>query len=121
MRAPFAIYADLETLLKKMDTCTNDPDKSLTTKLNKHEMCGYSLVTNCSFDGKSNAIDYCRGKDCLKKFCQDLKKQAESIVEFEKKEMIKLTQEEQYKHDSRKYSFCVKKHFLKMIKIIILK
>ena len=27
VRAPFAIYADLESLLKKMDTCTNDPDK----------------------------------------------------------------------------------------------
>ena len=49
IRAPLAIYADLESLLKKMDTCTNDPDKSSTTKLNKHEMCGYSLVTHCSF------------------------------------------------------------------------
>ena len=37
---------------------------------------------------KNNATDYCRGKECLKKFCQDLKKQAKSIVDFEKKEMI---------------------------------
>ena len=58
MRAPFAIYADFQSLLKKMDTCNNDPDKSSTTKLNKHEMCGYSLVTRCSFDEKNNAIDY---------------------------------------------------------------
>ena len=68
-----------------MDTCTNDPDKSSTAQLNKHEMCGYSLVTHCSFDGKYNAIDYYRGNDCLKEFCQDLKKQAKSIVDFEKK------------------------------------
>ena len=24
-RAPFVIYADLESLLRKIDTCTNDP------------------------------------------------------------------------------------------------
>ena len=42
---------------------------------------------------KNNAIDYYRGKDCFKKFCQDLKKQAKSIVDFEIKKMIKLTQE----------------------------
>ena len=26
-RASYAIFADIESLLKKMDTCTNDPDK----------------------------------------------------------------------------------------------
>ena len=70
---------------------------------------------------KNNKLDYYRGKDCLKKFCQDLKKQAKSIVDFEKKEMIKLTQEEQYKHDSRKFCFICKKYFLKMLKTIILR
>ena len=52
MTAPYAIFADIESLLKKMNTCTNDSDKSSTTQLNKHEMCGYSLVTHCSFDEK---------------------------------------------------------------------
>ena len=121
MRALFAIYADLESFLKKMDTCINDPDKPSTTQLNKHGMCGYSLVTRCSFDEKNNVIDYYRGKDCLKKFCQDLKNPAKSIADFEKKEMIKLTQEEQYKHCFKNIAFCVKNHFLNMLKIIILK
>ena len=113
MRGLYAIFADIESLLRKMDTCANDPSKLSTTKLNKHEMCSYSLVTHCSFDEKSNPIDYYRGKDCLKKFCQDLKKQAKSIVDFEIKEMIKLTQEEQYKHDSSKCYFLCKKPFFK--------
>ena len=56
-------------------------------------------------------IDYYRGKDCLKKFCQDLKRQAKLVVDYEKKEMIKLTKEEQYKHDSRKVCFLCKKTF----------
>ena len=41
MRAPFVIYADVESLHKKMDTCINNPDKSSTTKINEHKMCGY--------------------------------------------------------------------------------
>ena len=68
-----------------MDTCTNDPTKSSTTQQNKHEMCVYSLVTSCSFDEKKNTIDYHRRKNCLKRFCQDLKKQAKSIIDYEKK------------------------------------
>ena len=34
-------------------------------------MCGYSSVIHCSFDEKNYKLDYYRGKDCLKKFCQD--------------------------------------------------
>ena len=36
-RAPFAIYADFESLLKPLDTCEPDPNKSYTKKYQKHE------------------------------------------------------------------------------------
>ena len=36
-RAPFAIYADFESILKPMETCKPDPNKSYTLKYNKHE------------------------------------------------------------------------------------
>ena len=70
MRNPDVIYADIKSLLKTVDTCTNDPNKSSITRKNKHEMCGYSLIRQCSFDEKNNKIDYYREKDCLKNFCQ---------------------------------------------------
>ena len=38
MRDPFAVFADIESLLRKMDTCENDHSKSSTTQKNKHEM-----------------------------------------------------------------------------------
>ena len=66
-----------------MDTCADDPSKSSTEKKNEHEMCRYSLFTDCSFDKKNNQLNYYRGKDSLKRFCQDLKKQAKSITNFE--------------------------------------
>ena len=48
MKAPFIIYADLESLLEKTNTCYDNPEKSSTTKINKHTPSGYSLFTHCS-------------------------------------------------------------------------
>ena len=50
MKVPFTTYADLEYLLKKMNTCHNNPKKSSTTKINKHTPSDYSLFTRCSFE-----------------------------------------------------------------------
>ena len=69
MKAPYIIVADIESLLRKMDTCVNDPSKSSTEKKIEHEMCGYSFFTDCSFDNKKDKLDYYRGKDSLKRFC----------------------------------------------------
>ena len=40
MKVPFIIYADLESLLEKMNTCHNNPEKLSTTKINKHTPSG---------------------------------------------------------------------------------
>ena len=40
-RAPFAIYADFESLLKPLDTCEPNPNKSYTHKYNKHEPASF--------------------------------------------------------------------------------
>ena len=64
IKSPFIIYADLECLLEKMDTCYNNPNESSTTEINKHTPSGYSLFTHCSFDKTKNKLDYYRGKDC---------------------------------------------------------
>ena len=58
MKAPFIIYADLESLLEKINTCHNYPEKSSTTKINKSTPSGYSLFTHCSFDTIRNKLDY---------------------------------------------------------------
>ena len=63
MKAPFIIYADIEPLLEKMSTCHNNPEKSATTKINKHTPSGYSLFIQCSFDKTKNRFDYISIKD----------------------------------------------------------
>ena len=72
MKAPFIIYAELESLLEKMSTFHNNPKKSSTSKVNNHTASGYSLFTHCSFDNTKYKLDYYRGRNSMKKFCIDL-------------------------------------------------
>ena len=71
MKVPFIIYADLESLNEKMNTYHNNPEKSSTTRINKHTPSGYSLFTHCSFNTTKNRLNYYRGKNCMKIFCLD--------------------------------------------------
>ena len=56
VKIPFIIYADFESLLEKMSTCHNNPEKSSIIKINKHEPSGYSWFTHCSFDLKKVSL-----------------------------------------------------------------
>ena len=40
---PYIIYADSESLTKKIDGCANNPENSSTTKIGEHIPCGYSM------------------------------------------------------------------------------
>ena len=81
MKVLFIIFADLESLLENMNNYHNNPKKSSTTKINKPTPSGYSLFTHCSFDTTKNKFDCYNRKNCMKKFCLDLKKHATKIRE----------------------------------------
>ena len=99
---PFIIYADLECLLRKINTCSNNPEKSYTEKKAIHKPSGYSLVTCRSFDKSKNERKYYRGEDSMKMFCKDLKEQEMKIINYEKKEMIPLTSKEKESYENQK-------------------
>ena len=111
MKVPFIMYADLECLLEKMSTCINNPNESSTTKINKHTPSGYSIFTSCSFDELKSKLNYYRGKDCMKKFCKDLKEQATRIINYEKKKIIPLTKEEKINYNDQQICYICKKEF----------
>ena len=111
MKAPFIIYGDLESLLEKMSTCYDSPEKSSTTKINKHTPSGYSLFAHCSFHETKNKLNHDRGKNCMKKFCLDLREHATKIINYEKKEMIPLTKKEERRHNKQKVCHICKKGF----------
>ena len=99
LELPFIIYADLESLLKKIDTYYNNPDL-------------------LSFDKSNNKLSYYRGEDCMKRFCKDLKNYATKIIDFKKKTMIPLTKEEEDNYN--KENICKKRLFVKKILIIMM-
>ena len=65
-----------------------------TTAKALHKPSGYSLRTSCSFDKSKNKPSYYIGRDCMKRFCDDLKKHVTRITNYEMKPMDPLTEEE---------------------------
>ena len=50
------IYADLKSLIKKVDGCRNNPEKLSSTKIGEHIPCGYSKAMTWTFDGIENSM-----------------------------------------------------------------
>ena len=42
-KTPCIIYADLESLIKKIDDSKNNPEKSSTIKIDERILCAYSM------------------------------------------------------------------------------
>ena len=85
MKGPFIIYADSECLLEKMHSCQNNFEKSYIEKRTKHMPSGCSVYTSCSFDPTKNKFDCYRDKDCMERFCKNLKEHTPRIINYEKK------------------------------------
>ena len=81
----YVIYADIESLIKKICNCKNNPEKSSRTKIARHIPCGYSLPTISAFNHIENKHSlYCR-KDCVKMLCESLRENAKNMIDFKKK------------------------------------
>ena len=95
-----------------MSTCYNNPEESSTTEINKHTPSCYSFFMHCSFDKTKNKLDYYRGKDCMKKICEDLREHATKIINYEKKKMIPLTTKEEIHHNKQKICYIARKNLI---------
>ena len=107
---PYIIYADIESLIRKINGCANNPEKSSTAKTSEHIPCGYSMSTIWGFDHIEDKHTLYRGKDCMKKFCTSLREHAKNIIDFEKKNMLQLTKGELKSHqDAKVWYICGKR------------
>ena len=52
------------------------------------------MFTRCSFDEQENKLNYYRGKDCIEILCKKLNESAMEIIDYEKKDIIPLTHNE---------------------------
>ena len=62
-----------------------NPKNSSKSKVSEHISPGFSMSTISSFRGTENELDMCRGKDCMKNFCEFLREHVMKIINFKKK------------------------------------
>ena len=94
--------------MQKIDGYKNNPENSSTTNVSKHIPSDFSMSTISSFRSIENKHDVYRGKDCMKKFCEFLRKHAMKIINFKKKNMKLLTKEQQESHENAKIFYICK-------------
>ena len=92
-KAPFAVYEDFESLIKPLDNCDPDPNKSYTKKYQKHEPISFSYYI--TFNGvffKPILRKYTKTKpedaDAMDIFIKWLEEDVKDIANIEPKEMI---------------------------------
>ena len=67
------------------------------------------------FDHIENKHTLYRGKDRMKKFCTSLREHVKNIVDFEKENMIQLTNEEVKSHEDGRVCYIRGKYFQKSL------
>ena len=97
-KTPCIIYADLESLIKKIDNCKNNPEKFSATKTDEYIPSGFSMSTIWAFDNIETKHSLYRGEDCMKRFCSFLREHATIIINFENKKMLPSTKTELKSH-----------------------
>ena len=86
----------------KTTIISNNRNGSYTEKKAIHEPCGYSLDLVCSFDSKQDKHSCHWGKDCIKKFCSELKELGTKIINYEQKQMTPSTDDENKYYEEQK-------------------
>ena len=99
-RAPFVIYADFESILKPLDTCKPDPNKSYTLKYNEHKPVSFVYYIKSFNESvyKSKLRSYVKENeedpDTIDVFINWLEEDVKIIAELGNEKMI-ITPEEQ--------------------------
>ena len=80
LKASFFVSFDTESLLPKMRSCQNNPDKSYIERKSKGIPLGCALSLTCPFDATKSNRNYYRGEDCIERACKGFKNYAMKII-----------------------------------------
>ena len=76
LKAAFVIYADFESILEPMSTCSNDPTIPYTNHINKHTPSGFCTYNAFAYGNLQHPLKLYRGKNCIDEFCKYMKEEA---------------------------------------------
>ena len=103
-KVPFAMYSDFESLLEPNQEPSKDPSGPWTTGINNHVPSGWCVYSEFAYGVVQNPLTLYRGKDCVKKFCDDIIGEARRLYHaFPEDPMNPLTPKEieRYKKSKR--------------------
>ena len=78
--APFVFYADFECFTTKIQTCENNPEKTNSTRYQKHEPSGYAYMVVSSYEKYTKPPVVYRGVNAVDHFFASLHKEEQYIV-----------------------------------------
>ena len=114
-RAPFAIYADFESIVKPLDTCEPNPNKSYTLKYQKHEPVSFVYYIKSFNESvyKSKLRSYVKENeedpDTIDVFINWLEEDVKIISELGNEKMIITPEEEEQFKQASNCWICHKK------------
>ena len=114
-RAPFAIYADFESIVKPLDTCEPDPNKSYTLKYQKHEPVSFVYYIKSFNESvyKSKLRSYVKeneeNPDVIDVFINWLEEDVKIISELGNEKMIITAEEQEQFNQASNCWICKKK------------
>ncbi|XP_052806652.1 uncharacterized protein LOC128235904 [Mya arenaria] len=79
LKVPFVIYADFETVNRKLHTCAPNPKQSATTPTTKLEVCGFGYKVVCEDEQYTKPSVIYRGEDAGKQLIEHLLREQDSI------------------------------------------
>ena len=114
-KAPFAIYADFESLIKPLDNCDPDPNKSYTKKYQKHEPVSFWYYIKSFNESvyKSRLRGYIKSKeedpDAIDVFINWLEEDVKEIANLGNEKMIFTDEDEEQSNKASDCWICGKK------------
>ena len=111
MPVPFAIYADFEAIIEKVQGCQPSGEKSYTDKYQKHTACSYGYKVVCCYDDKyTKPVQIYRGEDSIKRFMQEMLKEVQycqkTIATKFKKPLKMSDKDEQHFQEASECHIC---------------
>jgi hypothetical protein len=97
LSVPFVVYADFESVLKPILTCTPDPKKSFSVQTYEHEPHSFAYYIKCDYDDSLSKFEQYRGPNSGRVFIEKLEEDIKQIYNQHLKpviDMIPLTDSE---------------------------
>ena len=79
VKVPFIMYVDLESILKPIQGPNPESMGPYTSKVTKHSSSGWCVYSKFMYREVKDPLRLYRGKDCLKKFCDYIRQEANRL------------------------------------------